>query len=82
MAVEFRPDLVLLDLVMPKADGADVARQIRADPRLGKTPIVFLSGSIVNNKEGPTEIAGFPALAKPIGIKELLEAIEAHVLVS
>src|SRR6478735_2013979 len=45
-AQEFSPDLILLDLVMPKMDGRSVARLIRADSRLQDARIVFLTGSI------------------------------------
>ena len=78
-AMKFMPDLILLDFVMPKIDGVDVARQIRAEPILRETPIVFLSATVQRKDGQPMEIAGFPALAKPIGVKELLEAIEANL---
>jgi two-component system alkaline phosphatase synthesis response regulator PhoP len=74
-AVEFKPDLVLLDLVMPKNDGARVGRQINGDPRLRETRIVILSGCITKSKEG----FDFPAFAKPIGVEGLVEVIEANL---
>jgi two-component system phosphate regulon response regulator PhoB len=40
---ERAPDLILLDVMLPKASGIEVARQLRADPRLGKTPILMLT---------------------------------------
>lgn len=40
-----RPDLVLLDLNMPKKDGRDVLREIKADPSLRKVPVVVLTTS-------------------------------------
>jgi CheY-like chemotaxis protein len=76
-ARKFRPDLVLLDFVMPKAHGGDVAAEIRADPRFRETPILFLSGT-VRKREG-AQIAGFEALAKPIGLDELLAAIDRNL---
>ena len=77
VALEFMPDLIFLDVVMPKIDGANLGRQIRSHPRLQGARIVYLTGSIRKNEEGPMEISGFPALAKPIGLKELQETIEA-----
>ena len=38
-----RPDLVLLDIMMPRIDGYEVARTVRADPDLCNTPIIMLS---------------------------------------
>ena len=73
--VNFRPHLVLLDLVMPKIPGQDVARQIRSDARVCDTPILFLS-AIILKREAGVEVAGCPAIAKPIGLAELVEAIE------
>lgn len=78
-AAEFQPDLILLDLVMPKIDGPHLSRQILGDPRLKDTRIMFLTGSIARNAAGVAEIGGIVALAKPIGIAELMEAIEARL---
>lgn len=43
MAREQRPDVIVLDVMMPGLDGRDVARDLRADPRLREVPIVFCS---------------------------------------
>jgi len=45
-AQNFRPDLILLDIVMPETDGGEVAAQIQGDPELQKTPIIFLTALI------------------------------------
>ena len=42
-ARNFRPDLILLDVVMPETDGGEVAARVEADPELHNTPIVFLT---------------------------------------
>ncbi len=42
-AREARPDLILLDVMMPGMDGLQVCRQLRADPLLQKTPVVLLT---------------------------------------
>src|SRR6187399_2504919 len=49
-AREFKPDLILLDVIMPGVDGGDVAAQLRASPEFRSTPIVFLT-AIVSEKE-------------------------------
>src|SRR5512136_19478 len=47
-----RPDLVVLDIVMPEMDGIEVCRRIRADPFLAKLPIIFLTA-----KGRPNDVA-------------------------
>ena len=77
-ARQFRPDLVLLDIVMPKMDGGDVARQIAEDPILKTVKIIFLT-AIVSQKEagGIPGIGGFPFMAKPVSLAALTAMIES-----
>jgi len=42
----FRPDLILLDVMMPGMDGGDVAARLRADPLLRDTPVIFLTALV------------------------------------
>ena len=79
-AREFKPDLILLDIVMPKIDGGDVASKIRADASLAQTPIVFLT-AIVSKKEAVSSdmIGGFPFLAKPVSLENLIACIGEHL---
>jgi len=76
-ARQFRPDLVLLDIVMPKLDGGDVARQLTSDPILKAVKIIFLT-AIVSQKEaaGAGGIGGFPFVAKPVSLAALTAMIE------
>ena len=78
-AQNFRPDLILLDVVMPETDGGEIAAQIEADPELHNTPIVFLT-ALVTRAEAKSglSIQGHPFLAKPVSIPELINAIEQH----
>ena len=79
-ARNFRPDLILLDVVMPETDGGEVAAQIEADPELHETPIVFLT-ALVTRAEAKSglSIQGHPILAKPVSIPELINAIEQYL---
>jgi CheY-like chemotaxis protein len=79
-ARNFRPDLILLDIVMPETDGGEVAARIQADPELHNTPIIFLT-ALVTRAEAKSglNIQGHPFLAKPVSIPELINAIEEHL---
>jgi CheY-like chemotaxis protein len=79
-ARDFRPDLILLDIMMPQIDGGDIAAQIDADPGLQRTPIIFLT-SLVTKAEAKAglHIQGHPVLAKPIDIPELINRIEENL---
>lgn len=72
----FRPDLILLDIVMPKMDGGDVARQIAADPMLKAVKIIFLTAIVSQKEAGAGEIGGFPFMAKPVSLAALTKMIE------
>ncbi len=45
VAQDYRPDLILLDCMMPGMDGGEIAAQIQADPVLKKTPFMFLTAT-------------------------------------
>jgi two-component system, OmpR family, response regulator len=79
-AQNFRPDLILLDIMMPGRDGGDVAAQIEADPELQTTPIIFLT-ALITKPETKTglRIQGHPSFAKPINIPELINEIEENL---
>ena len=78
VAREFMPDIVFLDVIMPKIDGGDVAQQIRSDPKLAHVPVIFLT-AIVSQKDGGVEIGGFPFLAKPVSLAGVIACIEEHL---
>src|SRR5262249_9758299 len=79
-AQSFKPDLILLDIMMPDMDGGDVAAQIEADPELQSTPIVFLSALVTKSEaEAGLRIQGHPFVAKPINIPDLIKAIEKNL---
>jgi CheY-like chemotaxis protein len=82
-ARDFKPDLILLDIVMPDADGGALAAQMKADPVLQHVPIVFLT-ALVSRQEtrrASKTIGGLPFLAKPVDPDTVLEYIDQHVVV-
>jgi DNA-binding response OmpR family regulator len=80
-AREFRPDLVLLDVIMPNMDGGDVAKQIKRDRTLRGTPIVFLTATVSKREagEGGFNSGGELFLAKPVSVEALIACINEHV---
>ena len=79
-AREFRPDLIFLDIVMPDADGAMLAAEIKADPILHSTPIVFLTALVSRHETGggSMQIGGHPFLAKPVDPDTVVACIAKH----
>ena len=79
-AHNFKPDVILLDIVMPKIDGGELATQIEADSELRDTPIIFLTALVTHSEtKSGLHIQGHPLVAKPISIPELIDAIEKHL---
>ena len=79
-AHNFKPDVILLDIVMPKIDGGELATQIEADRELQDTPIIFLTALVTHGEaRSGLHIQGHPLVAKPISIPELIDAIEKHL---
>lgn len=77
-AKEFRPHLILLDVMMPKVNGIEACRKIRSIPELEETVIAFLTA----RGEDFSQIEGFAAgaddyITKPIKPKVLVERVKA-----
>lgn len=77
VAREVKPDLMILDLVMPGMDGGELVFRIKDDPELCGLPIIFLTASITTGADdcGPT-LFGYPCLKKPAALDEVVELIE------
>ena len=78
-AAQARPDIVLLDAVMPGMDGFEVARRLKANPETAGIPIIFMTGLT----ETEHVVAAFGAggadyVTKPIRPREVLARIVAH----
>ena len=80
-ALKYRPDLILLDVIMAGKEGPDVAVEIKADPQLKETPIVFLTATVTQQEveaEGGM-IGGHSFVAKPSNLDILLDSIEKNL---
>jgi CheY-like chemotaxis protein len=77
MARELRPDVILMDLAMPKKDGLTATRELKADPATAAIPIVALTALAMRGDEGKAMAAGIDEyLTKPIERKRLEETVE------
>ncbi len=77
------PDLVLLDVNMPKINGFDVCRHLKADERTCNVPILFVSALGESfNKVKAFEIGGEDYITKPFSIEEVLARINHHLSLS
>lgn len=77
-ACEFKPDLMLLDLLMPSMPGGNVVAAFEAEPTLKNTPIVFLTAAVRRQQVVDHEgfICDHPCLAKPASMEEIVHCIE------
>lgn len=76
-AREFKPDLILLDVIMPGADGGEVASRIKADPLFKDVPVIFLTATITKKEAADGVITGgYLFLPKPVSLKNLVECME------
>jgi diguanylate cyclase (GGDEF)-like protein len=77
------PDLIMLDITMPKMDGYDVCRRLKADPATRAVPVIFLSalnGAI--DKVQAFAAGGADYVSKPFQIEEVVARVELQVRLS
>ncbi|PKL51124.1 MAG: hybrid sensor histidine kinase/response regulator [Candidatus Riflebacteria bacterium HGW-Riflebacteria-2] len=77
------PDLILLDVIMPDMNGFEVCRHIKADPRTGSVPVIFVS----SQTEEIDEATGFAAggvdyISKPVSPRIVLARVKTHLALS
>lgn len=82
VAKEFKPDLILLDILMQDTEGGEVAAQLKNDAATKDIPLVFLTAAVKKEEvgEGCSIIGGHPFVAKPVSIGDLINCIEKNVV--
>ena len=72
-----KPDVVLLDIMMPEISGLDILRQMRRDPNLANIPVIVVTakGMPADIKNG-MEAGASTYITKPVGFRELKEAVD------
>lgn len=73
-----RPDLLILDIMMPGLDGWEVLDALRKDPDTEGLPVLVTTGALVNAHPGQRlpALAGVEFLPKPFSVDELLRRVE------
>jgi putative two-component system response regulator len=72
-----RPDLILLDVVMPRVSGLDILQQLRADPETAGIPVVILTASVEPDiKQRALSLGATDFLAKPVDASELVPRVK------
>ncbi len=75
-ALEQRPDLILMDIQLPKISGLEAIRRLRAEPASAHTPIIAITSFALSGDEQKAKAAGATAyLAKPYSPFDLLNLI-------
>lgn len=79
-AVQEKPDLILMDLSLPKMDGWTATRNIRQDEALQSVPIIALTAhAMAGDRERALEAGCDDYLTKPIRMTELLSKLDQHL---
>ena len=80
LAKDKAPDLVLMDIQLPGINGIEAFKQIRADPKTARIPVVALTASVTPTDRSQITAAGFDAfVGKPINLKEFLDTVKRLV---
>ena len=80
VAVDFRPDIILLDIMMPGMDGYEVCRQLREHHILKNKKIIMLSARAMNSEQLEGYRAGADDyITKPFEADELLDKVHVHL---
>ncbi len=75
-AQDIKPDVILLDIMMPDADGYSVCNDLKSDPLTADIPVVFLTGKDRNDDMGRSfKVGGDMFIKKPFSCERLLEIV-------
>ncbi|MBU1044707.1 MAG: response regulator [Candidatus Omnitrophica bacterium] len=77
-ALIFKPDIIILDIVMGDQDGSSVAKQLKDNPKTQYIPIIYLIGILKESEEhAPLGFLGqYPCISKPASTKKIIACIE------
>jgi DNA-binding response OmpR family regulator len=77
---QVRPDLILLDIMLPDSDGLDICKGIRKDPELAETPVIFLTArASETDRIVGLEIGANDYVVKPFFVRELVARVKLQL---
>lgn len=80
LARERRPDLILMDISIPKIDGWEATRILKGDPETAGIPVIALTAhALTSDRERAKEIGCDGYLAKPVEPRRVLEEVQRHL---
>jgi DNA-binding response OmpR family regulator len=80
-AKEIKPDVILLDIMMPEMDGYAICNELKNDPATARIPVVFLTGKDRNDDMGRSfKVGGDMFIKKPFSCERLLEIVNIILL--
>jgi two-component system, cell cycle response regulator DivK len=80
LAKEKKPDLVLMDIQLPGINGIEAFKQLRADAKTARIPVIALTASVTPTDRSQISAAGFDAfVSKPINLKEFVATVKRLV---
>jgi two-component system cell cycle response regulator DivK len=79
-AIAEKPDLILLDISLPKLDGYEVAKKLKSMEEFQETPIVALTAHAMKGDREKVIVAGFEGyITKPINVRELPDQLKSYI---
>lgn len=80
LALEHKPDLVLMDIHLPGINGIEALKRLRADAATASIPVIAVTASVMESDRRMIMEAGFDAyVGKPISLKEFLDAVKRGI---
>ena len=80
-ARDFKPDVILLDIMMPDIDGYNICQELKKDPEFVDTPVIFLTGKDRSDDMGRSfKSGGDMFIKKPFSCERLLEIVNIMLM--